>query len=110
MPTFSKRHQRLVVLEKSEKKSEIGDTYKDLLEPAIHFISNPCNIWESGRFDLQRLVLKMVLSSPLTYDRQEGFSNHQKTLLFSMLEGFCVNEKVLVGPEGLEPAILVLPK
>ena len=80
--------QKLIL---AEKERELGATPKgfdNLFEHSIRFLSSPYKLWQTGRFEMQRLVLKLVFSEHLAYSRNEGFRTPKTTLPFSMLGGF----------------------
>ena len=94
--------KRQIAFEKSNQNGSEKDTFKDLFELSFQFLANPCKIWESKRFDLQRLVLKLVFLEHLPYTRGEGFLNPKKSLPFNALEGFSPMKCEMVRPRRLE--------
>ncbi len=94
--------KRQIAFEKSNQNGSEKDTFKDLFELSFQFLANPCKIWESKRFDLQRLVLKLVFLEHLPYTRGEGFLNPKKSLPFNALEGFNSIECKMVHSERFE--------
>ncbi len=79
--------QKLILAEKAAKSANPAPTLNDNLELAWGFLANPYNIWQKGVFDLKRLVLKLVLSEPLAYNRNEGYRTPRTALVFSALVG-----------------------
>ncbi len=77
--------QKLILAEKAAKSAQHAPTLNDNLELAWAFLANPYSIWQKGVFDLKRLVLKLVLSEPLAYDRFEGYRTPSTALVFSAL-------------------------
>ena len=78
--TFEKRleeleREKLVLLEKAKKSAVPRYTFEQLFEHCIRFLASPCKLWESGKFDLQRLVLRLTVSEHLVYCRERGFLN-----------------------------------
>ena len=88
--------QRIAELER--KKSLIAERlelgiqprrpYREMFELALRFLASPCKLWASGRYDVQRLVLKLAFSERLPYCRQNGFRTPKMALPFNMLDGF----------------------
>lgn len=58
-------------------------TFGEVFELALEFLSNPLNLWRTGRLEDRQTVLKPVSSAPLAYTRKTGFRT-QKTSPFSM--------------------------
>ena len=116
-----KRH---IALEKSTQSGSKEDTrcptgnsqgemptgFERLFELSFQFLANPCKIWESGRLDLQRLVLKLVFLEHLPYAKGEGFLNSKKSLPFNVLEGFRTMNCEMVLPGRFELPASPLPR
>ena len=90
--------ERLILAEKALEAGKPSRSFDELFELSIRFLSSPFRIWASGRFELQRTVLKLVFSEHLAYCRDEGFRTPKTSLPFSMLGGFCAQESKLVPP------------
>jgi len=78
---------KLILAEKSANSALSQPPFNEALELSWRFIANPYNIWTSGKFHLKRLVLKLVFSEPLTYDRNEGYRTPPTSIVFSALQG-----------------------
>ena len=102
--------QKLVLAEKEDQSDIQTGSFEKLFELSIRFLASPCKIWDSGSFQLQRLVLKLVFSEHLAYCRETGFRTPKTTLPFSMLGSFCVQEKEMVPPEWIEHSTSPLPR
>ncbi|EFO28849.1 site-specific recombinase [Roseibium sp. TrichSKD4] len=102
--------KRLVALEKSKQRTSNNDTQSNLFELSFQFLANPCKIWESGRFDLQRLVLKLVFLEHLPYTKGKGFLNSKKSLPFNVLGDFSSMKCQMVLPERFELSTSPLPR
>ena len=77
--------EKLLLAEKADLSGQPVATFEQMFELAMRFPANLCNVLESGRFDLQRLVLKLTFSHRIAYDRNEGFRTPKLSLPFSML-------------------------
>ena len=77
---------------------------EEVIELALDFISNPWNIWKTGRLSLQRTVLRLAFSERLAYCREEGYRTPKTTLPFNMLGGSNMQNCGMVPLAGLEPA------
>ena len=65
--------QTLVLQEKLQKTFEPKLSFEDLFEHSMRFISAPIKLWESGVWELRRLVLRLTFAKCLPYKRGEGF-------------------------------------
>ncbi|QIG79927.1 recombinase family protein [Stakelama tenebrarum] len=71
---------------------------------AMEFLANPYKLWETGRLEYRRMVLKLAFTERLAYLRGEGFRTAATSLPFSLLHGLEGGGGKMVGPAGLEPA------
>ena len=72
------------------------------LNSRVKFLSSPQKLWESGRFSLQRTVLKLAFSERLVYDRNSGYRTPKTSLPFRVLEGFLPSKNKMVPAERIE--------
>ncbi|MEM9477985.1 MAG: hypothetical protein AAGA71_22110 [Pseudomonadota bacterium] len=79
--------EKLVLQEKAQNYRKPEHTFEQLFELCMRFLSNPCKLWESGRFEMQRLVLRLTFSEHLQYCRKNGFLNTELSLPFKALGG-----------------------
>ncbi|PCI44308.1 MAG: hypothetical protein COB49_11265 [Alphaproteobacteria bacterium] len=66
----------------------------------MNFLSNPHKIWCSGKFNLQRIVLKLAFSEPLVYCRETGYRTPKTALPFKVLAGISGGKKLMVRLKG----------
>ena len=102
--------QKLVVGEKAKETGAPRRPFNEVFEHSIRFLSSPYKLWDSGRFELQRLVLKLTFAGHLEYCRNEGFRTPKTTLPFSMLGEIRAGKGRLVPPGGIEPPTPPLPR
>lgn len=95
---------KFVIEEKIANSDRPLRDYRTSYRTAMEFLSNPCNLWASSRFEDKRAVLKMAFADRLTYVRGEGYRTAKTTLPFSVLGGFCGQKGKMVGRAGFEPA------
>ncbi len=76
--------------------------YDRILELAMEFLANPCNLWNSKRFEHKRTVLKLAFTERLAYCRNQGYRTPKTTLPFKVLEGFRSPDLQMVPQERLE--------
>ena len=102
--------RQLVLREKASQDGQPKGSFEDLFELSIRFLTSPCNTWKSGRFDVQRLVLKLAFSDRLSYNREEGFLNTKTSMPFNMLGGVGGAKKQMVLLERIELSTSPLPR
>ncbi len=100
--------QKLVALERAGSEPEKQRTFRGVFEHSLRFLSSPCKIWESGRFDLQRLVLKLAFPGHIQYCRENGFRTPQPSVPFNFLGDSMQNFK-MVPRERIELSASSLP-
>ena len=91
--------RKLVLNERMLNNKRAPDTFDDLFELALGFLSSPYKLWKSGHLELQRTVLKLAFSEHLTYDRKKGFLNTKTSLPFSVLGVISGQKNGMVLPE-----------
>ncbi|MEQ1899242.1 MAG: recombinase family protein [Devosia sp.] len=81
-------HERtkLVLIEKAGQQP-MGGKFDELFELAFEFLANPCRLWDSGRYEYRRLVLRMTFSDKLAYSAKTGFRTPETTMPFNVLGG-----------------------
>ena len=99
----------LSLREKEREAASPPGNFEDLFELSIRFLSNPCKVWETGRFELQRLVLKLTFSGHLAYCRETGFRTPQAAVPFGFFENFDLKNK-MVPRERIELSTSPLPR
>ena len=80
--------QKLAMSEKLENGSKPCHTYEELFEHALTFLASPCKLWDSGQFDLKRIVLRLAFAERISYCREKGFRTPNLSLPFKVLRGF----------------------
>ena len=81
-------------------------TPAELFELAIQFLSSPWKIWEKGKFEERRMVLKLAFCKRISYHRERGFTNPEFSLPFRVLGGNSGDFnaiKKMAHPRGFEP-------
>lgn len=87
--------KKLILAEKLTEKPMQQGTYDQILEPAMGFLSNPCNLWNSDRFENKRAVLKLAFTERLAYVRNQGYRTPKIALPFALLNQVNGMEKQL---------------
>lgn len=80
--------KRKIAAENSRQKPKKSNTFEELFELSFQFLSSLCKIWESGRYDLQKLVLKLVFLDRLPYSKESGCLNTKKIITFQCVRRF----------------------
>ena len=75
-----------------------------MFELSIRLFSDPYKCWTSGRFTLQRIVLKLAFPNCLTCERNSGCRTPETAPIFKMFEGFSDLRSKMVPPARLELA------
>ena len=63
--------KKMVLAEKSGQKPPKQETFQEKLEPALLLLANPHKLWALGSFEVKRIVLKLALTGPVYYNRNE---------------------------------------
>ncbi|MCJ2187904.1 hypothetical protein [Novosphingobium beihaiensis] len=78
------RH-KLLLTEKAADSARPPPPFEENLELALRFLASPYKIWSSGVFEIRRLVLRIVFSEHLSYDRFDGYRTPKLSLPFRAL-------------------------
>ncbi|MCA8883146.1 MAG: recombinase family protein [Rhodobacteraceae bacterium] len=97
--------QKLLLAEKAEQTGKPRAAFEQLFELAIKFPASLWKVWESGRFDLQRLVLRLAFAERLPYSRETGFRTPELSFLFKVLGGESVQDCKMAERVGFEPTV-----
>jgi hypothetical protein len=89
--------EKLVLAEKAASIDVPPLPFEKMFELAMRFLEKPRKLWESGRSELQRLVLRLTFPAPLPYCRETGFRTPELSIPFRALGGFCSEECRLAG-------------
>jgi hypothetical protein len=71
----------------------------------LQFLSSPWKLWETGRLEDRRAVLKLVFSDHLHYDMKDGFRTAETTLPFKVLASLRHDRGNLVDRKEYEQAL-----
>ncbi len=94
--------QRLILREKAENPLPNKGTFEDSIELALWFLSNPWKIWDSGRYELRRILLRLAFADRMTYCRENGYRTPDLALPYKALNGLHDQKYKMVPPERLE--------
>ncbi len=97
---------KAVLIDKSRQSLRPMRSFKSALKTALdYFISNPYKIWESGRLDSRRAVIKLAFPGGFQYHRNPGLRTVETPLPFKVLRGLSDNKNQLTEKAGFEPAV-----
>lgn len=102
--------EKLLLAEKSGATAKPARPFEHMFELAASFLASPWKFWESGAFDLQRLVLKLAFSDRLPYCRKSGFRTPDLSLPFKALTGEFALKCSMAEAVGFEPTVGVNPR
>ena len=100
-------NEKLIQLEKLDKKAKPKHTMEEIFELAMTFLSNPWNIWKNGELALRKTVLRLAFKEHLVYDRETGFRTPQVSVIFRFLDDLSLKNKMVRlanRPTSLKPS------
>lgn len=77
--------QRMVLTEKITNHGQNNGSFEKSIEHALSFFANPWKLWASGKFEWQRLLLRLAFADRMTYDRNVGYRTPEFALPFKLL-------------------------
>jgi len=78
-----------LLMEESLQKSELPPgRFEEMFELAMLFLANPLRLWQSGRLEHKRMVLKLAFEDRMVYSRELGLRTPKTTFPFKVLGGF----------------------
>jgi len=96
--------EKLILAERAASAGKPQRTFGQMFELAMAFVASPWKLWETGRFELQRLVLRLAFSERLAYDRNTGFRTPELSFPFKALDPqFAGDGKLAVQAVWCEP-------
>jgi site-specific DNA recombinase len=96
--------EKLILGERIAKCGTPVRDYDETFQTAMTFLANPWNLWETGRLEDRRAMLKLVFPGHLIYRRNSGFQTPEISLPFKALGDISVPKREVVRPAGFEPA------
>lgn len=93
-------NDKLLLREKIETAATPPGDFDRRLRTGLDFVSSPWKLWDTGRIEDRRAVLKLTFAHRLRYKRGEGFRTPNMTLPFRVLEDFFCGEMGMARPKG----------
>ena len=100
---------KLVLQEKLQNKPQSMRPFEDVFELCLKFLSNPSNLWENGKLEDQKTVLRLAFDKPLAWVRGRGFRAPKTSSVFNVLELISAPTKVVAETKGFEPSMSFWP-
>ena len=94
--------EKVLTQQKLAELKNLNRRLPEKVELALSFLSNPCKIWDLGDHGMRKLLLRMVFSERISYDRKTGYRTPQTSVIFRFLDDFCQKCK-MVPRGGIEP-------
>ncbi len=95
--------RKAVLKEKVAKCGRPARDYDTTFQTALQFLSNPWNLWETGRLEDRRAMLRLVFGGHIKFHRENGFQTPEISLPFKALSDFSGHKEGMVRVVGLEP-------
>ena len=94
--------RKMVLADKLSQPTSKHRPFEEMFELTLKFLFDPCNIWKNGRPEDKKIVLRLVFSEPVRYDRNEGFRTPQTSSVFRCLSGLAsgVSQMAVLSVEG----------
>lgn len=100
---------KLVLAEKAAQIVPPKGRLEEFIEPALHFLGNPWNLYENGSLAFKRTVMRLAFSAPLSYSRENGYRTAEIAFPFKVLQEISTHKSEMVEPRGIEPLTSSLP-
>jgi DNA invertase Pin-like site-specific DNA recombinase len=96
--------EKIVKLEQLERCGRPVKDFHSTVRTALTFLENPCSIWDSGRLEYRRAVLRLAFAGRLTFTRNSGLRTPELAFPFKLWRDLAEPEKVMAEREGFEPS------
>ena len=96
--------QKVGLIERAKNSSVPVGTFDDVYRTACAFLANPWKIWNSGVFELQIMLLRMLFPGHLEYCRFNGYRTAPIAEPLKLTTTSSDSNLGLVRAAGLEPA------
>ncbi len=93
---------KLLIKEKMASAGRPASTFADTLRTALDFLANPWNLWNSGRLEDRRTVLRLTFANRLRYHRGTGLRTPDLSLPFKALAQICGGNLKMARPKRFE--------
>ncbi|GAB4182347.1 MAG: hypothetical protein Tsb002_03500 [Wenzhouxiangellaceae bacterium] len=97
--------QKAVLNEKAAATPQKLRSYDESVRTVMDFLSNPYQLWATGRMQDRQTLLKLAFPKGLRYCRNEGLRTAGIPLVFKVFGGSDTPENELAEREGFEPSV-----
>ena len=97
------QREKLLLVERAEISAKPQARFEELFELAFRFLANPYELWRSGIYEVQQLVLKLTFADRLDYCPETGFRTPETTLPFKALKEAQMGKYKMAERQGFEP-------
>jgi site-specific DNA recombinase len=97
--------EKLVLAERAGAGGPAQGTFDEMFKLALAFLSKPSKLWLSGKFECQKLVLRLTFADHLAWCPETGFQTPKTTMPFKMLNDMHNSKCKMAETEGFEPSI-----
>ncbi|MFB2553990.1 hypothetical protein [Ensifer soli] len=87
--------QKLSLFERGQTGAVRHGAFEELFELAIDFLASPSKLWRSGKFEYQKLVLRLTFADRLAWCSENGFRTPEITLPFKVLGNMSYMKNVM---------------
>ena len=96
--------QKNLLTEKSASVGRPKRSFEESFRTSFAFLSNPRILWDSGRIEHRRKLLRLLFGGRVQYAVSEGLRTPHITSLFAALDAFANDNSRMAHPAGFEPA------
>lgn len=95
--------QKHLLVEKAAAGGNPKKSFEETFRTSFAFLSNPRVLWDSGRIEHRRKLLRLLFGGRIKYSVSEGLRTLQTTSLFVALENLANDNSGVAHPIGFEP-------
>ena len=92
-----------LLAEKAASGSKPRKSFEESFRTAFAFLSNPRVLWDSGKIEHRRKILRLLFGGRVQYDISGGLRTPQTTKLFKAFQEFANDDSRMARPKGFEP-------
>ncbi len=93
---------KLLATERLAKTDQPRGRFDEMFELAMRFLASPSKIWESGKIEARKMVLRLVFADRLPYSPEQGFRTPKTTMPFNVLDGLNKGDNMMARPKRFE--------
>ena len=95
--------QKHLLTEKAAAGAKPKRSFDETFRTSLTFLSNPRVLWDSGRIEHRRKLLRLLFGGRVKYTVSEGLRTPQTTSLFAALRDIANGSSGMARPKGFEP-------